>query len=124
MSLHFIFSNKPNPSPFPCSLPLVHVSDNRSRNFGRALAFLSSPANPHPITTISLSLTPPSLDSRSDERMAGHHHRWRRSVTATEPPQRQRSCGWRFSGGCGQEMVVTGSGSGDNKDDGSAVLFR
>ncbi|MFS8032157.1 hypothetical protein Hanom_Chr17g01554271 [Helianthus anomalus] len=49
--------------------------------------------------------------------MAGHHHRWRRSVTAAEPPQRQRGGGWRFSGGCGQETVVAGSGSGDNEDD-------
>ncbi|KAJ0559742.1 hypothetical protein HanHA300_Chr06g0203761 [Helianthus annuus] len=48
--------------------------------------------------------------------MAGHHHRWRRSVTAAEPPQRQRGGGWRFSG-CGQETMVTGSGSGDNEDD-------
>ncbi|MFS7902742.1 hypothetical protein Hanom_Chr01g00014861 [Helianthus anomalus] len=93
MSLHLIFSNKPNPNPFSLLTPSRSRIGNRSRHFGRASAFLSSPANPHSITTISLTLTPPSLDARSDERMAGHHHRWRHSVTMTEPPQRQRDGG-------------------------------
>ncbi|KAJ0463725.1 hypothetical protein HanHA300_Chr14g0518921 [Helianthus annuus] len=124
MSLHFIFSNKPNPSPFSLLSPSRSCIRQPEPEFRPSSGIPVFSGKPPPLHNHLPHTHPSSLDSRSDERMVGHHHRWRRSVTATEPPQRQRSCGWRFSGGCGQETVVTGSGSGDDKDDGSAVLFR